>query len=178
MQKIHLKEKRLFEIKKESIPKYFTENSINNIIKRFDIGKELKLKLLLDININNNEIEQIKRVLESDTKKRRKRFNNDLYRTDHILKKLINIINSSLLNFINNLITSLYSKERIYMILEGIIPSNEIEDSDVKNVIKKNDFIIRGKLETKEEKLNLLNLTIKKYLCGKISPKYTKFYFK
>ena len=60
------------------------------------------------------------------------------------------------------------------MILEGIIPSNEIEDSDVKNVIKKNDFIIRGKLETKEEKLNLLNLTIKKYLCGKISPKYTK----
>ena len=34
--------------------------------------------------------------------------------------------------------------------------------------------MIRGKLETKEEKLNLLNLTIKKYLCGKISPKYTK----
>jgi len=134
----------------------------------------LKLKLLLDINIKNNEIEQIKRVLESDTKKRRKRFDKDLYRTDHILKKLINIINSSLLNFINNLITSLYSKERIYLILEGIIPSNEIIDSDLKSVIKKNDFIIRGKLETKEEKLNLLNLTIKKYLCGKISPKYTK----
>ena len=47
-------------------------------------------------------------------------------------------------------------------------------DSDLKNVIKKNDFIIRSKLETKEEKLNLLNLTIKRYLCGKISPKYTK----
>ena len=168
------KKKRLFEIKKETIPKYFTENSINNIIKRFNISKELKLKLLLDININNNEIEQIKRVLESDTKKRRKRFDKDLYRTDHILKKLINIINSSLLNFINNLIGSLYSKERIYMILEGIIPSNEIIDSDVKNVIKKNDFIIRDKLETKEEKLNLLNLTIKRYLSGKISPKYTK----
>ena len=166
--------RKLFEIKKENVPKYFTENSINNIIKRFNIGKELKLKLLLDTNIKNNEIEQIKRVLESDTKKRRKRFNNDLYRTDHILKKLINIINSSLLNFINNLITSLYSKERIYLILEGIIPSNEIIDSDLKSVIKKNDFIIRGKLETKEEKLNLLNLTIKKYLCGKISPKYTK----
>ena len=155
------KRKRLFEIKKENVPKYFTENSINNIIKRFDIGKELKLKLLLDVNINNNEIEQIKRVLESDTKKKRKRFNNDLYRTDHILKKLINIINSSLLNFVNNLIGSLYSKERIYMILEGIIPSNEIIDSDVKSVIKKNDFIIRGKLETKEEKLGLLNLTLK-----------------
>ena len=99
--------------------------------------------------------------MESDTKKRRKRFNNDLYRTDHILKKLINIINSSLLNFVNNLIGSLYSKERIYLILEGIIPSNEIIDSDLKSVIKKNDFIIRGKLETKEEKLGLLNLTLK-----------------
>ena len=153
--------RKLFEIKKENVPKYFTENSINNIIKRFDIGKELKLKLLLDTNTKNNEIEQIKRVLESDTKKRRKRFDKDLY-------------SSSLLNFINNLITSLYSKERIYLILEGIIPSNEIIDSDLKSVIKKNDFIIRGKLETKEEKLNLLNLTIKKYLCGKISPKYTK----
>ena len=68
MQKIHLKEKRLFEIKKESIPKYFTENSINNIIKRFDINKELKLKLLLDTNTKNNEIEQIKRVLEKGGK--------------------------------------------------------------------------------------------------------------
>jgi len=135
--------RKLFEIKKENVPKYFTENSMNNIIKRFNIGKELKLKLLLDTNIKNNEIEQIKRVLESDTKKRRKRFNNDLYRIDHILKKLINIINSSLLNFVNNLIGSFYSKERIYMILEGIIPSNEIIDSDLKNVIKKNDFIIR-----------------------------------
>ena len=68
------KKKRLFEIKKETIPKYFTENSINNIIKRFDISKELKLKLLLDININNNEIEQIKRVLESDTKKKEEKI--------------------------------------------------------------------------------------------------------
>ena len=62
------KGKRLFEIKKETIPKYFTENSINNIIKRFDINKELKLKLLLDTNVNDNEIEQIKRVLEKGGK--------------------------------------------------------------------------------------------------------------
>ena len=60
--------RKLFEIKKENVPKYFTENSINNIIKRFDISKELKLKLLLDTNINNNEIEQIKRVLEKGGK--------------------------------------------------------------------------------------------------------------
>ena len=37
--------RKLFEIKKENVPKYFTENSINNIIKRFDIyqqGIEIK----------------------------------------------------------------------------------------------------------------------------------------
>ena len=61
------KVKQIFEIKKETLPKFFTENSINNIIRQYDIGKELKLKLLLDINSANKDIEQIKRVLESDT---------------------------------------------------------------------------------------------------------------
>jgi len=96
------KVKQIFEIKKESLPKFFTENSINIIIRQqYDINKELKSKLLLDINTNNMDIEQIKRVLESDTKKRRKTYKNSLYRTDHILIKLINIINLSLSNFIN-----------------------------------------------------------------------------
>ena len=167
--------KLLFEIKKEHLPKFFNENSINVIIKHYyDISKELKLNLLLDINIKNNEIEQIKRVLESDTKKRRKTGKNSLYRTDHILIKLINIINSSLYNFINSLIVALYSKEKINQILDGIISINKIEEKDMKEVIKKNDYIIRRKLETKEEKLNLLNSTLKKYFSFKISPKYTK----
>ena len=169
------KSNQLVEIKKELPPKFFPENAINVILRNFyDISKELKIKLLLDTNIKNNDIEQIKIVLESNTKKRRKRFNNDLYRTDHILGKLINIINLSLLNFINNLITSLYSKEKIYLILEGIIPSKEIINKDLKNVIKKNDYTSRGRLESKEEKLNLLNLTLKKYFSIKISTKYTK----
>ena len=169
------KSNQLVEIKKELPPMFFPENAINVILRNFyDISKELKIKLLLDTNIKNNDIEQIKIVLESNTKKRRKRFNNDLYRTDHILGKLINIINLSLLNFINNLITSLYSKEKIYLILEGIIPSKEIINKDLKNVIKKNDYTSRGRLESKEEKLNLLNLTLKKYFSIKISTKYTK----
>ena len=169
------KSNQMIEIKKEPPPKFFPENAINVIIRNYyDISKELKIKLLLDTNIKNNDIEQIKIVLESDTKKRRKRFNNDLYRTDHILGKLINIINLSLLNFMNNLITSLYSKEKIYLILEGIIPSKEIINKDLKNVIKKNDYTSRGRLESKEEKLNLLNLTLKKYFSIKISTKYTK----
>ena len=168
------KEKILFEIKKDRLPKFFTENSINIIIKHYDINKELKLNLLLDINNKNNEIEQIKRVLESDTKKRRRTGKNSLYRTDHILSKLINIINSSLFNFINNLIVALFSKEKINQILDGKISINKRVEKDLKEVIKKNDYVYRGKLETKEEKLNLLNLTLKNYFTLKISPKYKK----
>jgi len=168
------KVKQIFEIKKDYLPKLFTESSINLIIRQYDISKELKLKLLLNINIKNNDIVQIKRVLESNTKKRRKTCENNLYRTDHILIKLINIIDSSLINFINNLIICLYPKEKIYHILDGIISLNHIDEQDLKMVIKKNAYIFRGKLETIEEKLNLLNLSLKKYFSVKISPIYDK----
>ena len=167
--------KKIFEIKKECLPKFFSENSINiMIIRHYDISRELKSKLSLDVNINNNNIDQIKRVLESDIKKRRKTCNKSLYRTDHILIKLINIIHSSLFNFINNLIASLFSKEKIYHILDGIISPNQIDERDLKMVFKKNDYKIRSKLETREDKLNFVNLTLKKYFSLILSPKYDK----
>ena len=169
------KSNQLFEFNKELQPKYFSENSINDIIIKFDISEELKLNLLLDSDIKNNNIEQLKRVLESDTKKRRIARNQSLYRTDHILRKLINIINSSLVNFINNLIASLYTKEKIYQILDGIILLNKITDNDMKEVIKKNAYTIRSRLYTREKKLNLLNSTLKKYFSAKISTRYTKY---
>ena len=54
------------------------------------------------------------------------------------------------------------------------ISINKRVEKDLKEVIKKNDYVYRGKLETKEEKLNLLNLTLKNYFNIKISPKYKK----
>ena len=75
--------KLLFENKKELSPKILYENGINVIIRLYNISKELKLKLLLDTNIKNNEIEQIKSVLESNNIKRRKITNNIKYRPDH-----------------------------------------------------------------------------------------------
>ena len=169
------KTNQLLEVKKELPPKFFPENSINTIILRnYDISKELKLKLLLDMNIQNNEIEQIKRVLESDTIKRRKACKKSLFRTDHIFSKLINYINSSLLNFINNLIADLYTKEKIYQILDGINISKKITNKDLKEVFKKNDFKFRCKLES-ELKLNFLNLTLKKYFSVKVSSKYKNY---
>ena len=71
--------KLLFENKKELSPKILYENGINVIIRLYNINKELKLKLLLDTNIKNNEIEQIKSVLESNNIKRRKITNNIKY---------------------------------------------------------------------------------------------------
>ena len=169
------KSNQLFEFKKELPPKYFSENLINDIIIKFDISEELKLNLLFDSDIKNKNIEQLKRVLESDTKKRRKKGNKSLYRTDHILRELINIINSSLLNFINNLICALYTKEKIYQILDGIKLLNEIKDKDMKEIIKKIDYQIIGRLESKEKKLNLLNSTLKNHFSAKISSTYTKY---
>ena len=169
------KSNQLFEFNKELPPKYFSENLINDIIIKFDISEELKLNLLFDSDIKNKNIEQLKRVLESDTKKRRKKGNKSLYRTDHILRELINIINSSLLNFINNLICALYTKEKIYQILDGIKLLNEIKDKDMKEIIKKIDYQIIGSLESKEKKLNLLNSTLKNHFSAKISSTYTKY---
>jgi len=169
------KSNQLFEFNKELPPKYFSENLINDIIIKFDISEELKLNLLFDSDIKNKNIEQLKRVLESDTKKRRKKGNKSLYRTDHILRELINIINSSLLNFINNLICALYTKEKIYQILDGIKLLNEIKDKDMKEIIKKIDYKIIGRLESKEKKLNLLNSTLKNHFSAKISSTYTKY---
>ena len=113
--------KLLFENKKELSPKILYENGINIIIRLYNISKELKLKLLLDTNIKNNEIEQIKRVLESNNIKRRKITNNIKYRPDHILSKLVNILNLSLYKFINKLINALFTNVKLNQILSELI---------------------------------------------------------
>ena len=169
------KSNELLEIKKELPPKFFPETSINVIIRNYYVNKELKLNLLLDINIKNNNKDQIKRVLESNTKKRRKARKKRLYRTAHIFRELINIVNTSLFNFINNLIVTLFTKEKMYQILDGIKLLNEIKDKDMKEIIKKIDYKIIGRLESKEKKLNLLNSTLKNHFSAKISSTYTKY---
>ena len=180
------KTKILFEVKKEEIaeiqkmvknikqlpPKYFSENSINDIIKQFNIIDEVKLKLLLNINIKNNDIEKIKNVLESDKIKRTKKINDISYRPDIILSKIINLINLSLLNFINKLIRDLYKKEEIKQKLEQLNLIKKISDKDLKKVIKNNDYDFRYELTKKDEKLKLLNWTLKDYFSTNISSKF------
>ena len=162
--------KLLFENKKELSPKILYENGINVIIRLYNISKELKLKLLLDTNIKNNEIEQIKSVLESNNIKRRKITNNIKYRPDHILSKLVNIINL----FMNKLINALFTNEKLNQILTELILLKNISNKDLKEVIKKSDYVFRYQLTKNNEKLNLLNFTLKEYFSVKISSKYNK----
>ena len=180
------KTKAIFEVKKEEIseipevikdikelpPKYFSDNSINDIIKQFNISDKMKFDLLLNTNIENNDIDKIKSVLESDKIKRTKKNSDISYRSDNILSKIINLINLSLLNFINKLIRSLYSKEEIKKILEQLNLLKKISEKDLKEVIKNNDYEFRYELTKKDEKLKLLNWTLKDYFSTNISSKF------
>ena len=82
------------------------------------------------------------------------------------------LINLSLLNFINKLIRSLYSKEEIKKILEQLNLLKKISEKDLKEVIKNNDYEFRYELTKKDEKLKLLNWTLKDYFSTNISSKF------
>ena len=102
---------------KEIPPDFFHEKLINIIIDKFyTIGD--KSNLILDIDIKNPEINRLKEILESDFIKRRKKIGVISFRCDHILNKLINIINLSLLDSFNNLINKTYSSDEKIKLLK------------------------------------------------------------
>ena len=159
---------------KDETPEYFPENSINVIIKQFNISKELKSNFLFDNKMKNSELEKIKEVLKSNTIRRRKQSKDNGYRTDNILSQLINIFNLFLLQFINNLINVLYSKEEINQILSGLNLLYKISAHDLKQVIKKNDYKYRYNLKKVDDIKKLLKLSLEDYFSSEISRKYDK----
>ena len=66
----------------------------------------------------NNEINKLRQIMESDFIKRRKKIYDSSFRYDHILSKLINIINLSLLDSFNNLINKTYSSDEKIKLLK------------------------------------------------------------
>ena len=64
----------------------------------------------------------------------------------YILSKLDNIINLSLFKFINKLIIALFTNEKLNQILNELILLKNISNKDLKEVIKKNDYIFRYQL--------------------------------
>ena len=131
-----------------------------------------KSNLILDIDIKNPEINRLREILESDFIKRRKKIGVVSFRCDHILSKLINIINESLLDFFNNLINGIYSSDEITQIIEGLNLQMKISSKDLDQIIKKIDYEYKKNLKKIECILKFLDLTLKKFLSDNISNKY------
>ena len=91
-----------------------------------------------------------------------------------LLSKLVNIINLSLFKFMNKLINALFTNEKLNQILTELILLKNISNKDLKEIIKKSDYVFRYQLTKNNEKLNLLNFTLKEYFSVKISSKYNK----
>jgi len=178
------KRKPLFEVRKEIYeqpkiikaikeipPGFFHEKLINIIIDKFYTIRD-KSNLILDIDIKNPEINRLREILESDFIKRRKKIGVVSFRCDQILSKLINIINESLLDFFNNLISGIYSSDEINQIIEGLNLQMKISSKDLVQIIKKIDYEYKKNLKKIECILKFLDLTLKKFLSDNISNKY------
>ena len=192
-----IKLKPFFEIKKD-IPSPFLEKDIINKFKIMDFDKETKIKFISCINKasdkkeeikdklllkpnerrkNLNEIKKIKdknikNIIKSGRKKKSdisNRFHNK-YSSDNLIDKIKNMINISLVSFCNKIISSIYEdKIKIKEIFSSARLSKKISKTKIIKDINYN-FIYNKKKA--HEILDLLNITIKDYLCNKISQKY------
>ena len=135
----------------------------------------MKSNFLFYNKINDYDVEKIKEILESNTIRRRKKSKDNSSRTDNILSQLINIFYLFLLQFINNLINVLYTKEEINQILSGLNLLYKISAHDLKQVIKKNDYKYRYNLKKVDDIKKLLKLSLEDYFSSEISRKYDTF---
>ena len=192
-----IKLKPFFEIKKD-IPSPFLEKDIINKLKIMDFDKETKIKFISCINKASDKKEEIKDKLLLKPNERRKnlggvreikdknikniiksgrkkksdisnRFHNK-YSSDNLIDKIKNMINISLVSFCNKIISSIYEdKIKIKEIFSSARLSKKISKTKIIKDINYN-FIYNKKKA--HEILDLLNITIKDYLCNKISQKY------
>ena len=192
-----IKLKPFFEIKKD-IPSPFLEKDIINKFKIMDFDKETKIKFISCINKASDKKEEIKDKLLLKPNERRKnlggvreikdknikniiksgrkkksdisnRFHNK-YSSDNLIDKIKNMINISLVSFCNKIISSIYEdKIKIKEIFSSARLSKKISKTKIIKDINYN-FIYNKKKA--HEILDLLNVTVKDYLCNKISQKY------
>ena len=189
-----IKLKPFFEIKKD-IPSPFLEKDIINKFKIMDFDKETKIKFISCINKANDKKEEIKDKLLLKPNERRKNLNeirkikdkniiksgrkkksdisnrfHNKYSSDNLIDKIKNMINISLVSFCNKIISSIYEdKIKIKEIFSSARLSKKISKTKIIKDINYN-FIYNKKKA--HEILDLLNITIKDYLCNKISQKY------
>ena len=190
--------KNKFSVKIEYKP-YF-EKEINQIINNMDLNRENYEKLLLDPNYNNIYIQNIKEILTKNNNIRRinknqdniikkeekknnigrkkkndnSKSNHNKYIPDNIVKKIKNRISDFLIEFINNLINSIYNINEINKILLNL-NLHKFKLKNQKKIIKKIEHKFSANLTKKEDNLKLLNSTLKEYLSNKIITKYVNY---
>lgn len=110
------------------IPNPISEKEINIIIKRMNLSKEDKKKYCLNVSNNSTEVNKINEKLIKNKNERRNKLNkkdkmlsinpklhlsHNKYYQDNIIDKIKNMINNSLITFLNNIIHSIYQKKQI-----------------------------------------------------------------
>ena len=190
------KQRKSSKIKFETKTNPILEEEINKIIiNKMNINQEDKLKFLLDINpkdirilkikdelindeskgeyieekitfkVENGQILGIKRNDDSIEPNRRKS------KSDNIIKKIKNRIIDFLLSFVNKLINSLYSKDKINQILSKLnLPLIKSQNEDV---LKKIDHKIVANHTNKSYNLEFLSFKLKGLLSKKNSERYS-----
>ena len=100
------------------------------------------------------------------------RFHNK-YSLDNLFNKAKNMINKSLIEFINILINAIYSKEQIKRMFLELNIEKKKSNPKLMKVIKDNQYdFIKDKKKSRDI-LKLLAFTVKEYLCNELSTKYT-----
>ena len=172
------------------------EEEINKIIiNKMNINQEDKLKFLLDINPKDIRILKIKDELINDESKGEyieekiafkvenrhilgiKRNDDSIEpnrrksKSDNIIKKIKNRIIDFLLSFVNKLINSLYSRDKINQILSKLnLPLIKSQNEDV---LKKIDHKIVANHTNKSYNLEFLSFKLKGLLSKKNSERYS-----
>ena len=190
------KQRKSSKIKFETKTNPILEEEINKIIiNKMNINQEDKLKFLLDINPKDIRILKIKEELINDESKRKyleekiafkvengqilgKKRNDDSIepnsrksKSDNIIKKIKNRIIVFLLSFVNKLINSLYSKDKINQILSKLnLPLIKSQNEDV---LKKIDHKIVANHTNKSYNLKFLSFKLKDLLSKMNSERYS-----
>ena len=190
------KQRKSSKIKFETKTNPILEEEINKIIiNKMNINQEDKLKFLLDINPKDIRILKIKDELINDESKGKyieekiafkvengqilgiKRNDDSIEsnrrksKSDNIIKKIKNRIIDFLLSFVNKLINSLYSKDKINQILSKLnLPLIKSQNEDV---LKKIDHKIVANHTNKSYNLKFLSFKLKDLLSKMNSERYS-----
>jgi len=173
---------RIMNMNKEQKEKYFLETKEicdkiylvrdKIMLKKNERRRHLKRKNGVFENKNKDESNETIKIGRKKKSDGSIRFHNK-YSLDNLFNKAKNMINKSLIEFINILINYIYSREQIKtMFLELNIEKKKSKSKIIK-VIKNNQYnFIKDKKKSKDI-IELFTLTVKEYLCNKLSIKYT-----